>query len=142
MASANLPVDEIIPDLRQLKASASVINSINDSTARNKDWLMCAKWLNSCKCLPPKLQQKLLTDDLTLNQFANALRDGEILCNLANYLIPDSIDVTKINRRARASQTLCIMNIRLFLDACSSPDIFNIDKRDLFDEYMVANINK
>jgi len=119
-------------------ASISTINSLDDSTIKNNDWLVCAKWLNNCKCLPGYIQHKLLQNQLSLTESAKSLRDGEILCNLANYLIPGSIDVTKINKRARTSQALCLMNIRLFLDACNSPDIFDIDKSDLFDERMVS----
>jgi guanine nucleotide exchange factor VAV len=119
--------------------SASV-NSGNDSAAKNNDWLLCAKWLNNCKCLPFHVQQRLLTNELTLGEFANVLRDGEILCNLANYLIPGSVDVSQLNKKAHMSQMLCLKNIRLFLDACNSPVFFDMDESELFDEHMVMNI--
>jgi len=119
--------------------SASITtNSTNESKAKNNDWLLCAKWLNNCKCLPFNVQQRLLTNELTLGEFANVLRDGEILCNLVNYLIPGSVDVTQINKKAQMSQMLCLNNIRLFLDACSSPSFFDMDESDLFDEHMVT----
>jgi DNA-directed RNA polymerase len=35
------------------------------------------------------------------------------------------------------SQMLCLKNIRLFLDACKSPLLFNMDESDLFDEHML-----
>lgn len=115
--------------------SASAIKSTD--SAKHNDWLLCAKWLNDCKCLPNQTQQRLLSKELTLGEFANALRDGEILCNLANFLIPGSIDVTQINKRAHMSQMLCLKNIRLFLSACNSPAFFNLDESDLFDEHML-----
>lgn len=121
----------------KLMTSASGINKSTESTSKNNDWLLCAKWLSDCKCLPYPVQQRLLSNELTLGEFANVLRDGEILCNLANYLIPGSIDVTQINKRAHMSQMLCLKNIRLFLNACNSPAYFNLDESDLFDEHML-----
>jgi guanine nucleotide exchange factor VAV len=108
------------------------------SAKQNNDWLLCAKWLDDCRCLPPQVHQRLLNGELALGEFANALRDGEILCNLANFLVPGSVDVTQINKRAHNSQMLCLKNIRLFLDACVSPAFFNLDESDLFDEHMVS----
>ena len=109
----------------------------NGKTAENNDWLLCAKWLIDCECLPQILLDRFMTHDLTLGEFANSLRDGEILCNLANVLLPGSIDTTLINKRAHMSQMLCLKNIRLFLDACKSPLLFNLDESDLFDEHML-----
>lgn len=135
--------------ITKLMTSASVAKPANAATAEsqhstpdkqseaNKDWLLCARWLNECRCLPAPVQQRLVTNELTLSEFANALRDGEILCILANYLIPGSVDVTQINKRAHNSQMLCLKNIRLFLDACISPAFFNLNESDLFDEHMV-----
>lgn len=135
--------------ITKLMTSASVAKPANAATAEsqhstpdkqseaNKDWLLCARWLNECRCLPAPVQQRLVTYELTLSEFANALRDGEILCILANFLIPGSVDVTQINKRAHNSQMLCLKNIRLFLDACISPAFFNLNESDLFDEHMV-----
>ena len=126
----------------KLMTSASVTNNTTDSPAAKKnDWLQCAKWLNDCKCLPYAVQQRFLSNELTLGEFANVLRDGEVICNLANYLIPGSIDLTQINKRAQMSQMLCLKNIRLFLDACKSPAYFNMDESDLFDAHMVSSLS-
>lgn len=105
----------------------------------NNDWLQCVKWLMNCQCLTQILIERFISNDLTLNEFANALRDGEILCNLANFLLPGSIDVTQINKRAHMSQMLCLKNIRLFLNACKAH--FNLNESDLFDEHMLYELD-
>ena len=117
--------------------SNSSKKNIYDNSNTNNDWLQCAKWLIECECLSLYLVERYLSSELTLGEFANALRDGEILCNLANFLLPGSIDTTLINKRAHMSQMLCLKNIRLFLDACKSPLLFNMDESDLFDEHML-----
>ena len=105
----------------------------------NNDWVACAKWLQQCECLPTVLSQRLQLNELTLNEFAHGLRDGEILCNLVNFLLPGSVDTSQINRRAQFSAMLSLNNIRLFLNACKSPNLFNLDESDLFDEHMLYN---
>lgn len=122
-------------------AAAAAESHSPSKQSANNDWLLCARWLNDCRCLPVPVQQRLLSNELTLGEFANALRDGEILCILANFLIPGSIDVTQINRKAHNSQMLCLKNIRLFLDACTSPALFNLNESDLFDEHMLYELD-
>ena len=38
------------------------------------------------------------------------------------------------------SQVLCLTNIRLFLDACESAQLFGLAKSDLFDEHMLYDL--
>jgi hypothetical protein len=98
------------------------------------------KWLNSLNCLPVPLKQRYVTNQLQLSEFANSLRDGELLCNLANQLIPGCIDTTLINKRSQMSQLLCLNNIRLFLTVCKSAQYFNLDESELFDEHMLYDL--
>jgi guanine nucleotide exchange factor VAV len=107
----------------------------NKSIENNNEWLDCVRWLHEYECLPTYISDRYLNQDLTLGEFANALRDGEILCNLANSILPGAIDTTQINKRAHMSQMLCLKNIRLFLDACNF--LFHMNESDLFDEDML-----
>ncbi len=75
-----------------------------------------------------------------MNEFANSLRDGEVLCNLANQIYPGCIDLTQINKRSQMSQLLCLNNIRLFLDSCKSTQYFCLNESDLFDEHMLYDL--
>jgi hypothetical protein len=119
------------------------INKLKVSKQRQQqqdpDWISCAKWLDSCNCLPLYLKQRLSSRQLTLSEFAHSLKDGEILCNLVAYLEPDSIDLSQVNKRAQNSQVLCIKNIELFLDACKSPH-FNLTDSHLFDPGMLYDL--
>jgi guanine nucleotide exchange factor VAV len=136
--SNNSKSNRILVSNPQSNSSKSANNNIQiNKHNENNDWLQCVKWLIDCGCLSLYLVERYLSSELTLSEFANALRDGEILCNLANFLLPGSIDTTLINKRAHMSQMLCLKNIRLFLDACKSPLLFNMDESDLFDEHML-----
>ncbi|CAF0764371.1 unnamed protein product [Brachionus calyciflorus] len=105
------------------------------------DWLECAKWLNNLDCLPFVLKHKYMTNQLHLNEFASFLRDGEILCNLLNRIIPGCIDSSQINKKSQMSQLLCLNNIRLFLNVCKSDKYFNMEDSDLFDENMLYDLS-
>jgi guanine nucleotide exchange factor VAV len=125
-------------------------NLIPNINQKNPDWIECVKWLDNCKVLPHEIQKKLLNNELSLCEFANSLRDGELLCSLANFLIPGSITINQITKRSSMrpvyaahihhimSQMLSLKNIRLFLDACVSS--FGMNESDLFDEHMVKNL--
>jgi guanine nucleotide exchange factor VAV len=112
---------------------------VNRSAASNA-WLECANWLNSLELLSPAIATKLSTNQLQLSEFANLLRDGELLCNLANKLCEDCIDPSLINKRAQMSQLLCLYNIRLFLNACKSAQFLGLSDSDLFDEHMLYDL--
>ena len=75
-----------------------------------------------------------------MSEFANSLRDGELLCTLANRLIPGCIDSSLINKRSQMSQLLCLNNIRLFLCVCKSKQYFGMNDEDLFDEHMLYDL--
>ena len=87
-----------------------------------------------------QLKQRHLTQQLQLSEFANSLRDGELLCTLANRLIPGCIDSSLVNKRSQMSQLLCLNNIRLFLNACKSKQYFSMTDEDLFDEHMLYDL--
>lgn len=107
----------------------------------NQDWLECAKWLSSLNILPARLSSALSSNQLTLSEFANSLRDGEALCALANHILPGCIDSALIHKQSRAhqkSQLLSLNNIRLFLDACKS--YLGMREADLFGEHMLYDL--
>ena len=59
------------------------------------------------------------------------LRNGILLCDLLNSLIPDSIDLSKVNKLASTSRFMCAHNLSLFREACKSH--FDLNESDLFD---------
>jgi hypothetical protein len=85
---------------------------------------LCAKWLNECQLLPS-------AETLDLYKFAECLRDGIVLCNLLEYLSPNSIEYSRIKKNVHFSRILCIKNIELFIDTCKSKP-FNLSEKDLF----------
>ncbi|XP_014677950.1 PREDICTED: guanine nucleotide exchange factor VAV2-like isoform X2 [Priapulus caudatus] len=69
---------------------------------------------------------------------AQILRDGVLLCQLANKLLPNSIDVKEISNRPQMSQFLCLKNIRTFLTACQHT--FGMRSHELFDSFMLFDM--
>src|SRR5690606_5998137 len=61
---------------------------------------------------------QLLWENAQVADLANLLRDGVLLCQLANQLQPGCIDLNEVCLRPKLSQFLCLKNIRLFLQAC------------------------
>ena len=112
----------------------------SSSNSSNCDWVECVEWLNKLNCLPTQLKQRHLAQQLQLSEFANSLRDGELLCTLANRLIPGCIDLSLVNKRSQMSQLLCLNNIRLFLSVCKSKQYFNMSDEELFDEHMLYDL--
>jgi hypothetical protein len=102
--------------------------------------LECVKWLNELELLPKPIENKLASKQLELSEFATALRNGELLCDLANKLCEGCIDPSLISKRAQMSQVLCLKNIRLFLDVCKSEQYFNLSETDLFAEHILYDL--
>ncbi|NP_001360680.1 Protein vav [Caenorhabditis elegans] len=86
-------------------------------------WIGCARWLRD---------MKVLTTDKngTMLEFASVLRDGILLCRLANTLVPNGIDQKKIMRTNQPSPFLCCNNINYFAMFCKT--YFNLEDADLF----------
>lgn len=92
------------------------------------EWQMAINWIRSTDIEPGKKQMLDKID--TLLEFAQSLRDGYILCLVANALEPGCIkDISRINH-VNMHEFLCNRNIRAFLKVCSS--IFKLDDKKLF----------
>jgi guanine nucleotide exchange factor VAV len=74
------------------------------------------------------VENKLKIIDLALE-----LRNGVILCNLLEFLLPGSIDLLEINKYCSSSRIMSIYNLNLFIRACKSNTNFNLNDSDLFD---------
>ncbi|CAF1083026.1 unnamed protein product, partial [Didymodactylos carnosus] len=94
----------------------------------------CARWLSECNVLPEALTI-LNSPSATIDDLANELSNGIVLCNLLNFLQPGCIQHTDVSFRPQRSRFLCLQNIRLFLETCRKQ--FNFRDRDLFDPYML-----
>ncbi|CAI5455193.1 unnamed protein product [Caenorhabditis angaria] len=92
-------------------------------TAGSKLWRGCARWLNDLGVLGTTDENGNLTE------FASVLRDGVLLCRLANILVPNSIDQIDIIKN-KHSQFTCTKNISNFLDFCRTK--FGMKEEDLF----------
>lgn len=86
-------------------------------------WIGCARWLRD---------HNVLTTDKngTMLEFASILRDGILLCRLANVLIPNSIDPSLIIKSSLQSQFACFNNINLFVEFCRAH--FKFERTELF----------
>ncbi|XP_066931830.1 proto-oncogene vav-like isoform X2 [Clytia hemisphaerica] len=92
------------------------------------EWQMAINWVRSTDIEPAKKQALNKIDDLL--EFAQSLRDGYILCLVANSLRPGTIkDISKINN-VNMHEFLCNRNIRAFLKACTT--VFKLDDKKLF----------
>ncbi|XP_043940655.1 proto-oncogene vav [Protopterus annectens] len=92
-------------------------------------WRQCAHWLIQCRVLPPN--HRVTSDEAQACDLAQALRDGVLLCQLLNNLLPHSVNLREINLRPQMSQFLCLKNIRTFLTACCEK--FGLKKNELFE---------
>ncbi|OUC42574.1 RhoGEF domain protein [Trichinella nativa] len=104
-------------------------------------WRQCAAWFSRCGVLDEN--RRALYPKATLLDFAQALRDGVLLCQLVNRLHKDSIDMNVVNLRPQLSQFLCSKNIWLFLNACQN--VFGLNSEDICesaDIYKAANFGK
>ena len=95
------------------------------------EWQACALWMSKFNVFPEWISKKLLSLDLELDEFVSLIRDGELLCDLANAISENVINPKHINRRTYNSQMLSLSNIRLFLNACET---LGLTKSDLFGE--------
>ncbi|KAJ0050806.1 hypothetical protein NL108_006163, partial [Boleophthalmus pectinirostris] len=69
---------------------------------------------------------------------AQALRDGVLLCQLLNNLLPQAVNLREINLRPQMSQFLCLKNIRTFLGACQEK--FHLKKSELFEAFDLFDV--
>ncbi|CAM1314469.1 VAV2 (predicted) [Pycnogonum litorale] len=96
-------------------------------------WRECVTWLIRCEVLP--YDHRVTWPQSQVLDLANTLRDGVLLCQLLNTLVPGCIDLKEISLRPQMSQFLCLKNIRTFLQSCQNT--FDIHASDLFEPYML-----
>ncbi|XP_018420001.1 PREDICTED: proto-oncogene vav [Nanorana parkeri] len=99
-------------------------------------WRQCARWLIDCRVLPPN--HRVTLDTAQVCDLAQALRDGVLLCQLLNNLMPHSLNLGEINVRPQMSQFLCLKNIRTFLSTCSEK--FGMRRADLFEAFDLFDV--
>lgn len=113
-----------------------LISESGDSwLGQNFNWLGCARYLNSLNLLSSEISNSLRIQQLTIDDFAEMLSDGEALCALVNFLAPGCIDLSRTNKQSQfKSKIIASQNIRLFLDKCKTT--LNLSDDDLFTESM------
>ncbi|KFD47363.1 hypothetical protein M513_11778, partial [Trichuris suis] len=107
----------------------------------NDFWKQCAQWMVRCGVLDRN--HRVMSPRAELLDFAQALRDGVLLCQLVNRLNRDSIDMNEVNLRPQLSQFSCTKNISLFLNACHN--LFGLKTDDLCEPieiYRASNFGK
>ncbi|XP_075869905.1 proto-oncogene vav isoform X1 [Nelusetta ayraudi] len=99
-------------------------------------WRQCAVWLIECRVLPDN--HRVTWEGAQVCDLAQALRDGVLLCQLLNNLLPQAVNLREINLRPQMSQFLCLKNIRTFLGACHCK--FHLRKSDLFEAFDLFDV--
>ncbi|XP_041839438.1 proto-oncogene vav-like isoform X2 [Melanotaenia boesemani] len=99
-------------------------------------WRQCAMWLIECRVLPEN--HRVTWQSAQVCDLAQALRDGVLLCQLLNNLLPQALNLKEINLRPQMSQFLCLKNIRTFLGVCQ--ERFYLKKNDLFEAFELFDV--
>ncbi|XP_063150456.1 proto-oncogene vav [Candoia aspera] len=99
-------------------------------------WKQCSRWLIQCRVLP--LNHRVTLEGAQVCDLAQALRDGVLLCQLLNNLMPHAVNLREINLRPQMSQFLCLKNIRTFLATCCEK--FGLRKSDLFEVFDLFDV--
>jgi len=90
-------------------------------------WRQCVDYLERLNII--SLNHPILTSE-NIVDFVNLLKDGTILCRLANKIDRNAINLNEVCMKPKQSTFLCLKNVQLFLDACVNH--FNLDPSDLF----------
>ncbi|XP_037619952.1 proto-oncogene vav-like isoform X3 [Sebastes umbrosus] len=99
-------------------------------------WRQCAMWLIDCRVLPEN--HRVTWEGAQVCDLAQALRDGVLLCQLLNNLLPQAVNLREINLRPQMSQFLCLKNIRTFLGVCQEK--FQLRKSELFEAFDLFDV--
>ncbi|XP_044203432.1 proto-oncogene vav-like isoform X2 [Thunnus albacares] len=99
-------------------------------------WRQCAMWLIECRVLPEN--HRVTWEGAQVCDLAQALRDGVLLCQLLNNLLPQAVNLREINLRPQMSQFLCLKNIRTFLGVCQ--ERFHLKKSELFEAFDLFDV--
>uniref|UniRef100_A0A3Q3ETP7 Osteoclast-stimulating factor 1 n=1 Tax=Labrus bergylta TaxID=56723 RepID=A0A3Q3ETP7_9LABR len=100
-------------------------------------WRQCAMWLIECRVLPDN--HRVTWEGAQVCDLAQALRDGVLLCQLLNNLLPQAVNLREINLRPQMSQFLCLKNIRMFLGVCQEK--FRLKKSELFEAFDLDTVD-
>lgn len=93
-------------------------------------------WLIDCRVLPEN--HRVTWEGAQVCDLAQALRDGVLLCQLLNNLLPQAVNLREINLRPQMSQFLCLKNIRTFLGVCQ--ERFHLKKSELFEAFDLFDV--
>ncbi|XP_075947675.1 proto-oncogene vav isoform X1 [Anarhichas minor] len=99
-------------------------------------WRQCAMWLIDCRVLPEN--HRVTLESAQVCDLAQVLRDGVLLCQLLNNLLPQAVNLREINLRPQMSQFLCLKNIRTFLGVCQEK--FHLKKNELFEAFDLFDV--
>ncbi|KAM5238940.1 proto-oncogene vav isoform 5-T5 [Ctenodactylus gundi] len=99
-------------------------------------WRQCARWLIACRVLPPG--HRVTREGAQVRELAQALRDGVLLCQLLNNLLPQAVNLREVNLRPQMSQFLCLKNIRTFLSTCCGK--FGLKRSELFEAFDLFDV--
>uniref|UniRef100_A0AAQ4QLB6 Osteoclast-stimulating factor 1 n=1 Tax=Gasterosteus aculeatus aculeatus TaxID=481459 RepID=A0AAQ4QLB6_GASAC len=99
-------------------------------------WRQCAMWLIDCRVLPEN--HRVTWEGAQVCDLAQTLRDGVLLCQLLNNLLPQAVNLREINLRPQMSQFLCLKNIRTFLGVCQEK--FHLKKSELFEAFDLFDV--
>ncbi|XP_029901427.1 proto-oncogene vav [Myripristis murdjan] len=99
-------------------------------------WRQCALWLIECRVLPET--HRVTWEGAQVCELVHALRDGVLLCQLLNNLLPHAVNLREINLRPQMSQLLCLKNIRTFLNVCH--ERFHLKKSELFEAFDLFDV--
>lgn len=91
-------------------------------------WRQCVDYLEKLNIIP--YNHQILNSEKSIVDFVTLLKDGVILCLLANTLDKNSINLKDVCLKPKNSTFLCLKNVQLFLDACVNH--FNLDPNALF----------
>lgn len=70
------------------------------------DWHQCVNWLVQCQMLSK--EHRLCSDTARVQDLANFLKDGVLICNLLNHLVPETLDPRDFSQRPQMSQVVSI----------------------------------
>lgn len=93
-------------------------------------------WLIDCRVLPDN--HRVTWEGAQVCDLAQALRDGVLLCQLLNNMLPQAVNLREINLRPQMSQFLCLKNIRTFLGVCQ--ERFHLKKNELFEAFDLFDV--
>uniref|UniRef100_A0A452HGH6 Uncharacterized protein n=1 Tax=Gopherus agassizii TaxID=38772 RepID=A0A452HGH6_9SAUR len=91
-------------------------------------WKQCASWLIQCRVLPPN--HRVTWPSAQVCELAQALRDGVLLCQLLNNLMPHAVNLREINLRPQMSQVIETLSILSWTQIAQSKGIMPFPTED------------